>query len=200
MISIAPWVTRLYATDYRQEAREETHRWATGASDAFSWNHYIAMALGNEGIEPTDANIASRIAEMRRKIESIDTCNVLRSPIVNTSRVPLTPHAITGMFFVSGEVGETLDGWKAVMKNVCDSIAPGGHLFISALRGMTEYEVKRPDGPPDVYRCAELYGDHFRELLPMLGLPNPVVEDLIIKDPDVGIPGIVMVSATKVSA
>jgi hypothetical protein len=200
MISVTPWVSKLYSTDFRKEAREEAQRWLSADPDAFSWDHYVAMALANEGRDNSEVTVAHRVAEMRRKISSIEVCNVLSSPIVDVSKIPLTPDTITGMFFVSGEVGETIDGWKKVMKNVCDSIPPGGHLFISALRGMTEYVVHRPDGTTDTYKCAELYGDHFRELLPMLGFPDPVVEELEIENPDVGLPGIIMVSATKVSA
>lgn len=200
MISFAPRVKKLFSTDFRDEARAESLKWATGASDAFRWDHYVAMALKHEEIDPTEQNVGLRIAQMRQKIERIDTCNVLGTPIVDTSKIPLTPDTITGMFFVSGEVGENINGWERVMKNVCDSIAPGGHLFMSALRGMQEYVVHQPDGSDKTYPCAELYGHHFRGLLPRLGFSNPVVEEFEIPNPDVGLKGIIMVSATKLSA
>lgn len=197
LIPIAPWVNRLHSTDFREEAREETRKWALGTTDAFSWDHYVAMSLRHEGLDPSEDAVEDRVAEIRNKIERIEGCNVLNRPIVDLDKIPFTPTTLTVMFFVSGEVGETVEGWKKVMENFCGSIAPGGHVIITALRGMREYAVHRPDGTTDTYPCAELYGDHFRKLLPTLGFPNPTVEELEIAEPDVGLKGIIMISATK---
>jgi hypothetical protein len=62
---------------------------------------------------------------------------------------------------------------------------------------MPEYQVIDEKGGYQTFKCAELYGDHYRTLLPKLGFANPVVEELEIPNPDVGLSGIIMVSATK---
>jgi preprotein translocase subunit SecD len=113
-----PQVKELFSTDYRPEAQAEARKWAAGTPDAFSWDHYVKMALKNEGIKPTEAAIAGRISEMRAKIALIDSCDVLKNPIVDTSKIPLTSNTITGVFFVAGEVGKTIEGWEGVMKNI----------------------------------------------------------------------------------
>ena len=196
-VPFAPRVKDIIMSDFRDEARAETALWQSGSPDAFCWDHYVEMSLRHEGIEPTPEAIAARTTEIREKIEAIVPCDVLGAPIV---KVPLTPDTVVGMFFVAGEVGENLDGWKGVMKNVCDSIPPGGHVFISALRDMSEYVVHRPDGSESTYPCACLHERDFEELLPQLGFTGAVVKGLEIPNPDVGLKGVIMVSATKTNS
>ena len=154
MIPFVPWVEDLVSADFREDARLETRRWLSGAPEAFSWDHYISMALVHERIEPTEVAVRARRDEMRSKLKAVVPCDVTERPIVDPAAVEVSSESLLGMFFVAGEVGETVEGWQLVMRNVCDSVPVGGHVFMSALRGMTQYEVRQPDGTVARLSCA----------------------------------------------
>jgi hypothetical protein len=193
-VPMVPWVDRIVLSDFRDAAREVATQWRDNAPGAFCWDHYTEMSLRHEGTEASPAGVAERTAELRRKIVDIVPCDVLALPFVT---VPLTASSLFGMFFVAGEVGENLDGWHRVMELVTGSIPRGAHFFITALRGMAEYTVHRPDGSDKKYPCAELCEEHFREVLPDLGFEDVRVEGLQIPNPDIGLDGVIMVSARK---
>jgi hypothetical protein len=110
-------------------------------------------------------------------------------------------NSVWGMFFVAAEVGGDLEGWAEVMRCVAETIPRGGHLFMSALRGMSEYVLKSADGSDFRHiKCAAVDESHYMDLLPKLGFANPSVKAHLIANPDVHIPGVVMVSATKSGA
>jgi len=197
MIPFVPWVEGLISADFREDARLETRRWMSDAPEAFSWDHYISMALAHENIEPTEAAVRARRDEMRSKLQAVVSCDVTERPIVDSAAVEVSSESLLGMFFVAGEVGETVEGWQSVMRNVCDSLPVGGHVFMSALRGMTQYEVRQPDGTVATFPCASLYGEHYDRILPTLGFSTATVEEFEIPVPDCGLSGIIMVSATK---
>ena len=197
MIPFVPWVDTLISADFREDARLETRRWVSGAPEAFSWDHYISMALAHEAIEPTEAAVRARREDMRLKLKTIIPCDVTKFPIVDSSVVEVSAESVLGMFFVAGEVGETVEGWQSVVRNVCDSVPPGGHVFMSALRGMSQYNVRQPDGTVITFPCAPLYGEDYDRLLPTLGFSTATVEEFEIPVPDCGLSGIIMVSATK---
>ena len=194
-VPMVPYVRSIVLTDYLEDARREAQLWASGDPNTFSWDHYIAKSLEHEGFTVNDASIAGRRTELRTKIRSIIPCDVRSIPIVD---LPLTKDTLFGMFFVSAEVGGDLPGWTDVMRCVCATIPVGGHLFISALRGMSEYVLLDPSGNEfRRIRCAPVDETHFADLLPKLGFSNPTVKAHLIENPDVHIPGVVMVSATK---
>ncbi len=196
-VPMVPWVRTIVLTDYLEDARREAQLWVDNVENCFSWDHYIAKSLEHQGILVSNESIATRRRELRSKIRSIIPCDVRAVPVVD---LPVSSNTLFGMFFVSAEVGGDLAGWADVMRCVSATIPVGGHLFISALRGMSEYVLLDPKGSEfRRIRCAPVDESHFEELLPKLGFANPNVKAHLIENPDVHIPGVVMVSATKTS-
>lgn len=194
-IPITPWVDSIVLTDYLPDAREEVELWRDAKPNSFSWDHYIAKSLEHEGGATDTHSLAERRDEMRRKIAVVQSCDVRRNPAVHGT---FGHGSLWGMFFVAAEVGGDLKGWAEVMRCVAGTIPEGGHLFMSALRGMSEYVLKSPDGSDFRHiTCAAVDESHYLEILPKLGFKNPTVKAHLIAKPDVHIPGVVMVSATK---
>jgi hypothetical protein len=197
-IPIAPWVDSIVLTDYLHDAREEVELWRTAHPSAFSWDHYISKSLEHEGVATDSHAIAERRNQIQSKIISIESCDVRRMPAVSCE---FGCNSVWGMFFVAAEVGGDLEGWAEVMRCVAETIPRGGHLFMSALRGMSEYVLKSADGSDFRHiKCAAVDESHYMDLLPKLGFANPSVKAHLIANPDVHIPGVVMVSATKSGA
>ncbi len=197
-IPMTPWVNSIVLTDYLADARHEVDLWRTSASSAFSWDHYIRKCLEHEGLTANDDYVLERRQQTQDKIVRVESCDVRRTPVVDGE---FSSDSLWGMFFVAAEVGGDLDGWAEVMRCVAETIPVGGHLFMSALRGMSEYVLKSPNSE-DFRRitCAAVDESHYLELLPKLGFANPTVKAHLIANPDVHIPGVVMVSATKSEA
>jgi hypothetical protein len=204
MASIAAFVDKIISTDFLPSARRATERWIVRHQKMHDWSKYIAMALENEGLSTDEVSIARRMALIRSKLLNDDgTTNIFpvdirSSPVVDPTRVTIGRNSLVGIFFVAGEVGGDIPGWKKYMNNVASTMPAGSKFVGSALRGMPTYEVHKSNpSRTETFPCAELYGSHYLEYLPEIGFGDVQVTELEIPNPDVGLSGIIAFSAEK---
>jgi hypothetical protein len=189
----------IHMTEYLPDNRGAVEKWFTNAPDAFKWEHYIEMSLRAEGIAVNPYQIARREQLMREKIATIDHCDVRKNPVLSI-RPGLTPKSVVGCFYVTEEVGTSIEDWQQIMTNIASTLPIGCRLFMSALKGMKEYVMeKNPDGTPAAtLPCAPVEGHHFTDLLPRLGFGDIRIKEHTIAVPDCDVNGLIVVSAQKV--
>ncbi|MGH9350482.1 MAG: hypothetical protein ACRD26_24805 [Vicinamibacterales bacterium] len=199
VLPIAPYVSEIHMADYLLDNLEEVRRWRDDAPGAHRWHHYTSLALRLQGRPDEPADVAVREADTRRKITRLLHCDLKSDVPLGTRR----QYPAVGCFYVVENIGIAKDEWARVMKRVAELTAPGGLLFLSALRETHFYVVKSPDGRLHRYPSAFLTEQDFTDLLPMLGF-NPrqtVVESARLTGQEAeGVSGVILVAALKRSS
>lgn len=194
VIPAAEYFSEIHMADYLPENLHEIQLWKARSPLAHDWNTHTAFTLVHEGKEPTPAAIKEREDLLRAKLKKFLHIDLLQETIVKT------PYPAVSSFFCTEEIGITKSEWKKIVKRVTDYVAPGGYLFMSALRGSDYYAVVTPDGKTRHLPCANVTEDDFNELLPRLGFPqqNLFVQGEIQNGQEAeGIFGVVIIAAKK---
>jgi hypothetical protein len=212
-VPFATYAKSIVLTEYLPDNRETVRRWFNNEPGAFDWAHYIHMSLIREGVTPKldprspewleqrdEIHEALREREdlLRGKLISIGNCDVRRPQVVSI-RPALSANSVVGCFYVTEEVGTSIEDWKTIMRNIALTLPQGCQLFMSALKGMSEYVMEKDaaGNPTATLPCAPVEGFHFKELLPQLGFEDIRVEELNIRNPDCDVTGVIVVSARK---
>jgi hypothetical protein len=200
-------------TEYLPDNRDAVQQWFDNSPGAFDWTHYIHMSLIREKVAPQldprspewveqreqiREAVRQREELMRDKLAAISPCDV-RSPQVVSIRPALSADSVVGCFYVTEEVGTSIQDWKTIMRNIALTLPEGCRLFMSALKGMKEYVMEKDaaGNPTSTLPCAPVEGHHFKDLLPLLGFDDITVEEHTIENPDCDVTGVIVVSARK---
>lgn len=155
----------IHVADYLTENLDEIRLWQTDSLLAHDWRRHTQFILEHEGKETTPEVVKSREDLLRRKLTCFLNCDLLRDA------PPLGLYPAVGSFFCSEEVGISKNAWQTVVSRIAAHVAPGGYLFMSALRGSDFYSVVSQDGTRRNLPCANINENDFLELLPRLGFP-----------------------------
>lgn len=196
VLPLAPFVSEIHMADYLADNLELVRRWRDGERGAHSWHRYTSLALALEGRSPSAANVQQREADTRRKITRLLACDLKSETPLGMIR----QYPVVGSFYCAENIGITRDEWARMMRRLADLVAPGGYLFLSALRETTFYVVQTSDGITRQLPCASLTEDDFAGLLPALGFDprQSVVESQRLTGQEgEGVNGVILVAARK---
>ena len=182
--------------DYLPDNLEQVRRWRNGSPDAHRWNHYTALTLSLEGREATNAAIEQREADTRRKITRLLHCDLKQDqPLQNEQQ-----YSVVTSFYCAENIGITHDEWQRVLSRLASLTAPGGYLFLSALRETHFYVVESANGDRRRLPSAYLTEQDFRDVLPQLGfdIRQTVLESASLEgQEEAGVNGVILVAALK---
>jgi hypothetical protein len=196
VLPLAPYVSEIHMADYLPDNLEQVRLWKENAPGAHCWNPYTSLTLVQEGAPAGPADVQRREQDTRRKISRLLHCDLKRDVPLGAPR----QYSAVGSFYCAENIGVTKDEWSRVMRRVADLTAPGGYLFMSALRETNFYVVKSADGSPNRLPSALLTERDFRELLPALGFSpqHTVIESQrLAGQEDEGVNGVILVAALK---
>lgn len=132
-----PYVSKIDFADYLPENIEAVTKWRQGHKQAHNWNHFTKLVLEFEGSPPSIKDIAERENQLRQKMNKISFCDVLQEKIMEeTIRYP-----IVNFFYCAEEVAVEKNEWKKIMRRVASLVAPGGKLFLAAIRKSRYYTI-----------------------------------------------------------
>jgi hypothetical protein len=196
VLPIAPYVSEIHMADYLPDNLEQVRLWRDNAHSAHAWRHYTSMILRLEGKNVTHAEVARRETETRRKITRLLHCDLKSERPLSAPR----QYQAVGCFYVVENIGIAKDEWVRMMRRIAELTAPGGLLFLSALRETNYYVVRSPDGTLHRFPSACLTERDFQELLPTLGFNerHTVIESMrLTGQEDEGVTGVILVAALK---
>ena len=131
---LAPQAREIHFCDYVPANLAEVQRWLDQAADAFDWQPFIELILEEEGQPATSEAIADRIADMRRKVTRLTTCDACAS-------APLGHNTIEYDLVIARDCTDvaatTVAEWMQIVDNISSLVAPGGWLLISITTGTT---------------------------------------------------------------
>lgn len=138
--ALAPRSREIHFCDYVRENLTEVRNWLDHHPDAYDWQPYIEMVLGEEAVPVTPEAVAQRAADMRRKVTGLCRCDAL-------AQAPLGPEAsqydLVVAQAVTDSVAANFADWVQVMDNISSLVKPGGGLLISVITGTEYYHVGR---------------------------------------------------------
>jgi len=196
VLPLAPFASEIHMADYLPDNLEQVRLWRDDEPGAHRWQEYTAFTLAREG-GPTGASaVARREAETRRKISRLLPCDLKSDRPLPTDR----QYPVLASFYCAENIGITTQEWRNVMRRLTGLIAPGGVLFLSALRETDFYVVRSGDGTLRRLPAARLTESDFEQVLPALGFRcgSTVIEsvDLHGLESD-GLNGVILVAAQK---
>jgi nicotinamide N-methyltransferase/methyltransferase len=146
--ALASRATEIHFCDYTPANLDEVRCWLNDEPDIFDWSSCIKVTLEEEGLSATPEAVAHRMAEMRRKVTHLTTCDALKS-------APLGENAGQYDFVVARDctdvAASTVSEWIQVMCNVSTLVKPGGWLLINVTTGTTINTVEQK-----VFSCVSL--------------------------------------------
>jgi hypothetical protein len=199
-----PFVAEIHMADYLEQNLEHIQAWKEGRSDACNWHGFTALSLKLEGRPFDEQAIVLRERQLRKKITSLLRCDLRQdSPLGHHIQYP-----VVGCFYCTEVVGCTdvtsasKKEWQRVMGRVSDLVAPGGHLFLSAVKESWFYALYSPDGKTRRLPVTFLTEQDFRDTLPALDFD---MRETIVESRDFtgqeeeGLHGVILVAARKLA-
>ena len=194
VIPFAEYADAIDMADYLPENLNEVRAWARAEANSHDWSEYLDACVAREGRTEQSAR-EDRSVLLRRKINRFLHLDLLSDP-------PLAAegsYGIVGCFYTTEQVGFPKTTWPAVLSRVASVVAPGGHLFMSAVGYSDYYVVHDPSGDRRI-PLANLTEQDFRTNLVELGFKsdNLVVEASRTESFTAqGLNGVILVAAQK---
>jgi hypothetical protein len=202
VLPAVPYVSEIHMADFLEENLEHVLAWREGRSDAHDWQAFTRLTLTLEGRSAAEGEVALREGELRKRMTAFLRCDLRGDP-------PLGQHvsyAVVGCFYCTEVVGcsdlasASKDEWRRVLRRVTDLVAPGGHLFLSALKESRFYALYSADGTTRRLPTTFLTEQDFHETLPGFGFD---MRETIIESRDFsgqeaeGLHGVILVAGRK---
>jgi hypothetical protein len=194
IIPFAEYAETIDMADYLPENLDEVRAWAQAAPNCHDWTTYVESCMSREGRTAGNAR-QQRSALLRRKIRNLCHLDLLSDNPLGTGET----YGIVGCFYTTEQVGFPKSSWPIVLERVASVVAPGGHLFMSAVGYSDYYIVHDPAGDRHI-PLANLSEDDFRTNLTSLGFrtDNLVVEASRTESFTAqGLNGVILVAAEK---
>lgn len=164
--AIVPYVDELHLADYMADNLDEIRLWLMGDAQQHDWDVYFRSLLADEGSDNPSA-LAIRKEVLRQRITALKFADVRRShPLGDGSTYDLVLS-----YYCVEAVATSRDEWRQYLDNLCRLVAPGGILFLSAVRRCHAYHVLDTEFPT---ACVD-EGD-FAAVLPEFGFPSAKTE------------------------
>ena len=139
LISAAPYVGKIYHTDYLEECRQEALLWMKNDPKAYDWSPYFQYIVNTlEGKSGMDA-IAERQELLRSKFQDSLFLNMKSSgPLLPAD---LKPFDIVYTGFCIESVMLSLEEYKGVIKKIFGLLKPNGFLVMLVNQVCTWFTV-----------------------------------------------------------
>ena len=144
VMPLVPYVGEIHLADYLPENLVELQKWLDNKPEAHNWDTYFREVLALEGNQDISANdLALRKQQLRRKITALKLGNIRNSqPLPDDSTYDLVVS-----FYCLEAVTSSKAEWRTLMSNLGRLVAPGGTLFLSAIRKCQFYTVMEKKFP-----------------------------------------------------
>jgi len=146
-ISAAPYVAKIYHTDYVKACCDEVLLWKNKDPNAYDWSLYFKQAVEKlEGQTSPDAVIERE--EMLRGILDFGLCDVKADVVVPTITPPVD---IVSSSFCLEVCHESLEGYLALIKKMYNLLVPRGFFISQTTLEVSWYKVgqiKHPNPCP----------------------------------------------------
>ena len=130
LFSIAPYVKKIYISEYLSESLDEIRKWKNDHKESRNWNFYIKTVLGVEKRRRDKNSIAQRATLLKRKIKRLISGDIFKQrPLGKKITFPLVVS-----FYCLDAVTSSKKTWAILMKNLSSLVASNGWLIISASR------------------------------------------------------------------
>ncbi len=169
LISAAGHIGEIHFSDYLEANLNEVRSWLDEEPAAFDWDPFIRRAIELEtGKDCSDADVAARAAEIRKKVTRLVRCDASRAPALEGE---YEPYDVILTNFCAESATSDRWQWQAFMVNIVSLLKPGGRLIMSALKGATRYSVGERSFP-----AVDITEDELLELLEEVGFPRKSTE------------------------
>ncbi len=153
--ALAARAGEIHFSDVVHAAVEEVQHWVDGKANTFDWKPYIRITLEAEGIEPTDAAVLEREAQMRRLLTRLMICDAQHpQPLEDASLI----YDLVAANHCTDVAATTVPEWLQVMRNVSTLVKPGGWMIVMVTAGSRVYTVGEHR-----FRCADLTPENMYE-------------------------------------
>ncbi|WAL61906.1 guanitoxin biosynthesis pre-guanitoxin forming N-methyltransferase GntF [Thermocoleostomius sinensis] len=141
--SFVTYVEELHLADYLPENLQEISKWLRQDPSAHNWEIYLRgiLALETETISTTD--LQRRQQQLRQKITQLKSID-LRHPC------PLGDDAVYDLvfsYYCAEAISSSKTDWQTFMNHLLRLVAPGGTLYLTAMRQCRSYAVMDKDFP-----------------------------------------------------
>jgi len=153
LISAAPYVSKIYHTDFLEECRREVLLWKNKDSTAYDWSPYFKFVVNTlEGQAGMDA-VDERQALLRSKLK-----DSLFLDMKANDPLPSHPGSFDIIYtgFCIESIASSLEEYKVIMKKVFSLLNPNGFLIMLANQGCTWYSVNDVKYPTYPIRIDEI--------------------------------------------
>jgi hypothetical protein len=151
IIPFAEYAETIDMADYLPENLDEVRAWAQAAPNCHDWTTYVESCMSREGRTAGNAR-QQRSALLRRKIRNLCHLDLLSDNPLGTGET----YGIVGCFYTTEQVGFPKSSWPIVLERVASVVAPGGHLFMSAVGYSDYYIVHDPAGDRHMPTCLKM--------------------------------------------
>ena len=141
MISAAPYVSKIYHTDYLEECRREALLWKNKDSKAYDWSPYFQYILHTlEGQSGADA-VSNRQELVRSKFQDSFFVDMKSGDPLLDLPSHLGTFDIIYTGFCIESVTSTLEEYKGVIKRLFSLLNPNGYLVMLVNQGCSWFTV-----------------------------------------------------------
>ena len=154
LISAAPYVNKIYHTDYLEECRQEALIWKNKDPKAYDWSPYFQFVVNTlEGKSGMDA-VIERQELLRSKFQDSLFLDMKSSGPLLPAQLKLFDIVYTG--FCVESIASSLEEYKAIMKKIFHLLNQNGYLVMLANQGCTWYMVNEEKYPTYPIRIDEI--------------------------------------------
>ncbi len=165
-MAVVPYVDELHLADYMAANLDEIHLWLNGDAQQHDWDIYFRSLLAEEGCNDS-LTLANRKEILRQRITALKLADIRRShPLGDGSTYDLVMS-----FYCIEAVAASREEWVECIRNVSHLVAPGGVLFMTAMRNCNVYNVFDREFP--VVPVSE---DDFAQTLSLLGFDPAMIK------------------------
>lgn len=192
-ITAAPYVSEIHVVDYMDNNLAELKKWVDKHPESHNWAHYTRYILQCEGIKnPSEQQILERENVTRKKITRFLQADAGQKDPLGKEYRNFYAHVYSG-FCADSATGDK-NTWKKYVRNIASLVAPGGTIFMGALRKARYYRTGK-----NYFPSANVDEHDLRQVLEIDFLPESItieVRELPELEPE-GYKGILLAYATK---
>lgn len=203
-LPVVPFVSEIHMADYLDENLSHVRAWRDRGSAAHDWRAFTRLTLTLEGRPAGEDDVAFREGELRGKITALLRCDLRHDSVLGHG----AQYPVVGCFYCTEVVGCTdvasasKEEWRQVLRRVAGLVAPGGHLFLSAIKESRSYSLYSSYGRPRRLPTTFLTEQDFHDTLPSLGfdMRETVIESRDFTGQEAeGLHGVILVAGRKLA-
>ncbi|GAB4384276.1 MAG: hypothetical protein Kow00121_47520 [Elainellaceae cyanobacterium] len=192
VMPLLSYVKEIHMADYLPENLKEIRKWLDKEATAHSWDVYLHGVLEVEwGQQVSESEVKRLKQELSHKITKLKLGDIrLRHPLNDGSTYDLVTS-----FYCAEAVTSSRVEWQDLISNLCQLVATGGTLLLSAVRNCHFYKVMDKQFP-----VAYINENDFKPILIQNGFdPNQIEVEVvrIAEWAEQGFDGICIVKAEK---